>query len=127
MNLRHTSLAARGAVVKAKNRKATIPASRPIEKLEGRLLFSTYFVTGTADGPGTVTPIFGNFFTATTLRGAIGAANAHAGKDAVVISPFVSGIIALDANLGQLDVTDDVTIQGFGARRQSVDGGGAIR
>ena len=55
---------------------------RHIEGLEDRRLMAAYLVTGLADGPGVVRQVFPGAFTATTLRGAINAANANPGYPA---------------------------------------------
>ncbi len=71
------------------------PSARPIEHLEGRVLFSTYVVTTGADAAGTISPVFGGIYTATTLRAAVTAANANPGTDTILLNPFFSGTITL--------------------------------
>jgi hypothetical protein len=99
----------------------------PVEQLEGRLLFSTYIVTGAGDGAGSVTPVVKGIYAATTLRGAIAAANAKPDTDLILLNPFFKGTITLSPAAGELAITNNVTIQGFGANRQAINGGGAGR
>ena len=102
-----------------------VPAIATIEPFEQRLLYSTYVVSGASDAAGTVAPAGNGTYAATTLRAAITAANARPGGDVVRISPAVTGTITL--RLGELVISDNLTIQGAGARAQSIDGGGAAR
>ncbi|CAN5528624.1 hypothetical protein BH24ACT20_BH24ACT20_02700 [soil metagenome] len=65
-----------------------------------------------------------------SLRGAIVAANANAGPDAVTVPAGTYTLTRAGANedaasTGDLDVTDDLTITGAGARTTSVAGGAA--
>src|SRR5262245_3472527 len=73
----------------------------PLEPLEGRLVLSACHVTTLADGgPG-------------SLRDAVARANALPGADVVVFDDGLTGTIALTG--GELDLTDDVKIEGPGA------------
>jgi len=91
------------------------PARRclPLEQLEGRLVLSAYHVSTLADGG------------AGSLRDAVARANAHAGADVIVFDDGLTGTIALTG--GQLDLTDDVKINGPGADKLTVSGGNASR
>lgn len=114
-----------GLIGAAKQR--SLSAFRAVENLEARLLFSTYTVTGTGDGPGIVTPVQTGVYTATTLRAAVTAADAAPDADVINFAPSVSGTITLTPALGELAITNPLTIQGPGANHLAVDGGGAIR
>src|SRR5215470_11221061 len=91
------------------------PARRclPLEQLEGRLVLSAFHVTTLADGG------------AGSLRDAVARANAQAGADVIVFQEGLTGTIALTG--GQLDLTDDLTINGPGADKLTVSGGNASR
>jgi len=79
-----------------------------LEALGDRIVPSTFHVTTLADtGPG-------------SLRAAVAGANAHAGADTVVFDKGLTGTIALTG--GQLDVTDDLAINGPGAAKLTVSG-----
>lgn len=82
---------------------------------------ATYTVTS-ADDSGTGTTCG----TTCTLRQAIGAANVNAGGDTITFASTLSGdTILLDiANKGHIAITDSLTIQGPGANRLTVSGGG---
>jgi hypothetical protein len=95
--------------------------------LEERILFSTYIVTTNGDGPGTLTPVLPGVYLASTLRGAITAANAKPDTDLIAINPFMTGNITLKAGAGELLITTNLTIQGAGANRQGIDAGGLSR
>lgn len=88
--------------------------SRPaVEPLEDRTVPSTFTVHSLADsGPG-------------SLRNAILAANASPGADVIRFARAVRGTIALTG--GELNVTDDLRIDGPGAGRLTVSGGHAGR
>jgi fibronectin-binding autotransporter adhesin len=111
------------------NRTSRGPVSRIgstfFEPLEERTLMSTYVVTTGADGPGTVKQVLPGLYLASTLRGAVTAANADSKVDTIFINPFFSGKISLTG--GELLIGSSVTIQGFGANRQAVDAGGLSR
>ena len=84
-----------------------------LEALGERIVPSTFQVTTLADaGPG-------------SLRAAVAGANAHAGADTIDFQPGLTGTIALTG--GQLDLTDDVKINGPGADKLTVSGGNASR
>jgi hypothetical protein len=95
-------------------RKAPTPSAfRPaVEALEGRTTPSTFLVINLADsGPG-------------SLRAAILAANAHPGADAIGFAGGLKGTITL---AGELDITDDLKIDGPGANQVTVSGNNATR
>src|SRR5580658_5237024 len=75
-----------------------------IEALESRVLLSTYVVTGLEDGSGTVTSVGSDTYDATTLRGAINAANSAGGNQTITFDTGVTGVINL--SLGQLELDD---------------------
>ncbi|HEY2784526.1 MAG TPA: right-handed parallel beta-helix repeat-containing protein [Fimbriiglobus sp.] len=87
--------------------------SRPfLERLDDRALPSTFWVSSTLDsGPG-------------SLRQAVLGANAHPGSDEIRFKHSAEGTVILTAELG---VTDDVAIDGPGAKNLTVSGGGATR
>jgi hypothetical protein len=91
------------------------PARRRLclEQLEGRLVLSTLQVTTLADGG------------AGSLRDAITQANALPGADVVVFDDGLTGTIALTG--GELDIADDLTINGPGADKLTVSGGNISR
>src|SRR5262249_3765835 len=60
-----------------------------------------------------------------SLRDAITRANAHAGADVITFQEGVTGTIALTG--GELDVTDDLTINGPGAANLTVSGNDTSR
>lgn len=79
-----------------------------VERLEGRVLLSTYAVTSlNASGPGSLTQ-------------AILDTNTHIGPDTITFAPGLSGIIALTNGS---TITDDLTITGPGASVLTVSGG----
>lgn len=95
------------------------PACRPgrdpflPERLEGRVLFSTYAVLNLLDhGPG-------------SLRQAVLNANGHPGIDAITFAPSVIGTITLTT--GQITVTGGVQIAGPGASVLAVSGNNSTR
>jgi hypothetical protein len=91
------------------------PVSQPcLETLEDRRLLTTFSVLNVLDsGPG-------------SLRGAIAAANSAPGADVIRFAPSArDGTIALAA--GQLNITDDLTIDGPGDGRLTVSGSDASR
>lgn len=89
------------------------------EPLDQRLLLSATFTVNTLiDGS---TPDDGVL----SLREAVDQANTTAGADSIVFSPGLTGIIKLTG--GQLDVLDDLTLTGPGARLLSVSGNTSSR
>src|SRR5262245_57178452 len=85
----------------------------PPEHLEGRLALSAYHVTTLTDG------------VAGSLRDAITQANAHDGAEIIDFQPGLTGTIALTG--GELELTDDLTINGPGADSLTVSGNNASR
>jgi predicted outer membrane repeat protein len=112
-----------------RNRKNafTLAGAKALEGLEDRVLFSTYVVTGGGDGAGQVSQVAADIYEATTLRGAVAAANAKSDADVIVVKSTFKGTITLGASAGELAITNPATIQGAGADRQAVSGGGATR
>jgi CSLREA domain-containing protein len=55
-----------------------------------------------------------------TLRDAIAVANNNPGPDTITFAPALSGV-PIQLSLGQLEITDSVTIQGLGAPRTVID------
>jgi hypothetical protein len=94
------------------------PCRLLVEQLEGRTVPST--VTTPLD---VVDPNDGVL----SLREAIQDANTTPGADMISFAPQVRGMITLDRNLGQLNITDALTIDGPGANRLAVSGGDATR
>ena len=82
------------------------------ERLEDRLVLSTFAVTNLLDdGPG-------------SLRAAVDAANAAPGADVVEFAGGLKGAIGLAS---QLDITDDLTINGRGEDKLTISGSHATR
>src|SRR5262245_58891670 len=72
-----------------------------LEALDARIVPSTFHVTTLADaGDG-------------SLRAAVAQANAHAGPDTIVFDDRLAGTIALTS--GEIDLTDDLKVNGPGA------------
>ena len=97
-----------------------------VELLEDRAVPAVYLVTGTPDGLGAITPngAGGVDFNATTLRGAIIAANATPEADTVRLQAGTYTLTRTGANenfadTGDLDIRATVTIEG-------VVGGGSV-
>src|SRR5262245_7760042 len=84
-----------------------------LEALGERIVPSTFQVTTLADGG------------AGSLRAAVAGANAHAGADAIVFDDGLAGTIALTG--GELDITDDLAINGPGAAKLTVSGNNVSR
>src|SRR5262249_11820453 len=84
-----------------------------LEALDARIVPSTFHVTTLADGG------------AGSLRAAVAQADAHPGGDTIVFDEGLTGTIALTG--GELDLTDDLKINGPGADRLAVSGGNASR
>ena len=90
-----------------------VPSRLAIEALEDRSLPSTFTITNLTDhGAG-------------SLRDAVRAANASPGADAVRFAPSLRGTIRLTE--GEVLMTDDLTIDGPGADRLTLSGGGLSR
>src|SRR4051812_49227545 len=87
--------------------------SLPLEQLEGRHVLSAFHVTPLTDGA------------AGSLRDAISRANARAGPDTIDFQAGLTGTIALTG--GELDITDDLKINGPGADKLTVSGGNLSR
>src|SRR5262245_21256778 len=84
-----------------------------LEALGGRVVPSVVHVTTLADrGAG-------------SLRAAVARANAHPGADVVAFDEGLAGTIALTG--GELDVTDDVKINGPGPDKLTVSGNNTSR
>src|SRR5262245_32182484 len=84
-----------------------------LEALDDRIVPAVFHVTTLADGG------------AGSLRAAVAGANAHPGADVIVFADGLTGTIALTG--GELDLTDDLKINGPGAERQTVSGGNVSR
>jgi hypothetical protein len=101
----------------ARPRPAAKPARRPfrprLEALEARTVPSSFLVSNLNDGG------------SGSLRQAVLDANAHPGADTIRFAPGLSGTIHLTG--GELDVTDDVSIQGPGPSTLTVSGSGLSR
>src|SRR5262249_23589102 len=84
-----------------------------LESLDARVVPAAFHVTTLADGGDG------------SLRAAVGQANAHAGADTIVFDEGLIGTIALTG--GELDITDDLKINGPGADQLIVSGGNLSR
>jgi hypothetical protein len=90
---------------------------------------STFVVNTTADtidvnlNDGRAQDAFGN----TSLRAAVMQANHDLGADVITFAPQVHGTIPLDSTLGQLAITDELTISGPGAGKLAVSGNDKVR
>lgn len=62
-----------------------------------------------------------------TLREAIAAANANIGNDTITFDLNGDNVIMLNAALGTLAITDDLTIEGFGSQLPIIDGADAMQ
>lgn len=81
---------------------------------------ATYHVIGFPDGPGLIIPAGNGTFSATTLRGAIEAANETEGVADVIV--LAGGVYLLSpGNGGGLDITDDLQIHGAGLAQTAID------
>src|SRR5262245_1365166 len=91
------------------------PAHRclPLEQLEGRLVLSAFHVSTLVDGG------------AGSLRAAVAQANAHTGADVISFDDGLTGTNALTG--GELDITDDLKINGPGADELTVSGSNLSR
>jgi hypothetical protein len=84
-----------------------------LEPLEDRLVLTTFNVSNLADsGPG-------------SLRQAIVDANTQTGADVINFAPGLHGTITLTS--GELDITDDLTVNGPGAKVLTVSGNNTYR
>jgi len=97
-----------------------------IEQLERRDLFSLYIVTGLGDTAGTVTQPAPGIFLATTLRGAVNAANANADSDVIGFQAGVTGTITIGAS-GEFPINHDLAIVGPAANQLTIEAHGASR
>ena len=88
-----------------------------IATLAGEVRAATFTVTTTADAPGGVCDA-----ASCSLREAIVAANTNPGADDVDV-PAGNYVLAL----GQLDITDDLTVTGAGAGSTVIDGNASSR
>src|SRR5262249_55695167 len=94
-------------------RRRARPHWLPLEQLEDRMVMTTFNVLNPADsGPG-------------SLRQAILDANTQTGADVIDFAPGLHGTITLTS--GELDITDDLTINGPGANVLTVSGGNTYR
>ena len=84
-----------------------------LEALADRIVPTVFHVTTLTDG------VDGS------LRDAVTRANAHAGADTVVFASELAGTIALTG--GELDITDDLAVNGPGAARLTVSGNNTSR
>lgn len=109
----------------ARNRRR---ASRSIERLENRVVLSSYSVTSTLDtvdanpGDGVASDVNGD----ATLRAAVMDANALAGADTItlgagVFALTISGTGENAAAAGDLDITGDLVIEGAGVDETFLD------
>ena len=108
--------------LKRKSRPVSRTARKPfggkrflpnLELLGERIVPSTFHVTTLADAG------------AGSLRAAVAQANAHAGADKIVFDDGLTGTIALTG--GELDVTDDLKVNGPGADKLTVSGSNLSR
>jgi hypothetical protein len=97
---------------------ATLAAAAPA-------MASTYLVTGTNDVVGQTTGCQATnlAFNCPTLRDAVSAANGHTGADAILVGSATYNVTQPTA----LQITDDVTITGQGARISTILSNGAAR
>src|SRR5262245_46320117 len=84
-----------------------------LEALDGRIVPSTFHVTTLADSG------------AGSLRAAVAQADAHAGADTIVFDDGLTGTMAL--TVGDLDIADDLKINGPGADKLTVSGSNLSR
>src|SRR6266853_6431998 len=89
------------------------------ELLESRIAPAAFVVTSLVDD--------GSDGAATTLREAIGMANAHPGADTVSFLKGLTGKIPLVAANGAIAITDTLTIKGPGIDLITISGGDMIR
>ena len=79
---------------------------------------AAYTVTTLGDGTGVVTPTGANTFSATTLRAAIGAADAHTATDTINFASGLAGTLSLGSALPP--ISDDLTLTGPGVSKITV-------
>ena len=89
------------------------PRHLSLEQLDDRTVPAVFHVTTLADGG------------AGSLRDAVARADARPGADVIVFGEGLTGTIALTG--GELDITDDVKVNGPGADRLTVSGGNVSR
>lgn len=117
-----------------KHRHQPQAAAHHSEKLQSRTLLTTFMISSTADS---FDDVFGDGIAANddgvdSLRAAIQETNARAGADTIYLT---SGTFTLsfdgfdddNAIVGDLDITDDLTIIGAGAENTIIDGAGIDR
>jgi hypothetical protein len=102
-----------------------------VEPLEQRAVPAVYRVTGTADGAGLITASVtpGVDFDATTLRGAVIAANANPGADTIQLPAGIYNLTVTNpgnvpedaAASGDLDITGDLTLLNVGGGTTAID------
>jgi hypothetical protein len=105
----------------AENRRPFKRNSLWLEALEDRMAPAVYNVTGLADGAGMVTQTSPGVFNATTLRAAVTAADASA--DAANTINLAAGTYNLTLSPSQLNLTNNMTIQGAGDTTTIIDAG----
>jgi hypothetical protein len=97
----------------ARGAKRGLPTRLGVERLDERVVLSTFSVLNLADSG------------AGSLRAAITAANTNPGADVVNFAPGLRGTIGLTS--GELGITDSLTIDGPSASRLTVSGSDASR
>ncbi len=102
-----------GRVRRGEKRLRVAPTRLSLEQLEDRTVPSTFTVLNLNDSG------------AGSLRQAVLDANATAGADLINFAPGLKGTIALTN--GELNVTDDLTIDGSGAAKLTISGNNASR
>jgi len=102
-----------GARRKGRRQRVKLRAYTLIERLEDRVLLSTYVVTNNLDsGPG-------------SLRDDIKTSNAAGGVNTITFAPGLTGTITLTS--GQLEISNDLTIAGPGAASLTISGNNQSR
>jgi YD repeat-containing protein len=95
-----------------------------IEALERRVLLSTYIVTGTGDGSGSITQTSPTEFTVSTLRTAINAVDSAGGTNTIEFQSGVTGTIAITQGALPTLTGANTTIQGPGAGALTINAEG---
>lgn len=113
VSLDSTLVSRRAALRAGSERRRRAALLERVELLEDRTLLSTFTVTNLADSG------------AGSLRDAIDQANGHAGADVVRFQAGLSGTVTLTS--GQLEISDDLTLDGPGANRITISGNNASR